>query len=395
MRIGVIVDNELFGDPRVLNETKSFVRNGFEVFVLCFNFGKYHDFEEYEGINIHRIRINKTIKNLMVILINFLPFYHHFWKKQIIKFIKINKIDALHVHDLYMSKSAHLATKKQNIPFTIDLHENYPAAILEYRYATKFPNRLIVRPKQWEKLEKSYLSFPKKIVVLSDTFKKYLLKKYDFLNEEQFVIYPNVPDLKQFSKYNIDENILEKGNNIILFYFGGIGKRRGIITCIEAMRKLSKTNRNIKLLLIGPIDKHEQQFFQKYFSHEEIKENIIYFAWKDIKHLPSYINISDICLSPIVKNAQHESGVANKIFQYMLYEKPLIVSNCKPQEEIINNENCGVSFRSEDSDDLVEKINYLIANKDLCIEMGKNGKKAVLEKYNLENFGKELARIYK
>jgi len=160
------------------------------------------------------------------------------------------------------------------------------------------------------------------------------------------------------------------------------------------MKKLSKTNPQIKLLLIGPIDKHEQEFFQDYFGKEEIKNNIIYYPWKDIKYLPSYIKASDICLSPIVKNSQHESGVANKIFQYMLFEKPLIVSDCKPQEKIINDENCGVVFRSEDVDDLVEKTEYLIANRELCREMGKNGKKAVLEKYNLENFGKELAKIY-
>jgi glycosyltransferase involved in cell wall biosynthesis len=293
-----------------------------------------------------------------------------------------------------MSKSAHMATKNLKVPFTLDLHENYPAAIMSYKYSTKFPNRLIVRPKHWKKLEKSYLSYPKNIVVLSDTFKNYLLKKYDFLNENQFTIYPNVPDLKQFSEYNIYENIIEKEKNIILFYFGGIGKRRGIVTCLEAMKKLSKTNPQIKLLLIGPIDKHEQEFFQDYFGKEEIKNNIIYYPWKDIKYLPSYIKASDICLSPIVKNSQHESGVANKIFQYMLFEKPLIVSDCKPQEKIINDENCGVVFRSEDVDDLVEKTEYLIANRELCREMGKNGKKAVLEKYNLENFGKELAKIY-
>ena len=35
-----------------------------------------------------------------------------------------------------------------------------------------------------------------------------------------------------------------------------------------------------------------------------------------------------------IKNEQHESGVANKIFQYMWAGKPLIVSNCLPQQRM-------------------------------------------------------------
>jgi len=110
------------------------------------------------------------------------------------------------------------------------------------------------------------------------------------------------------------------------------------------------------LLLIGPVDKIEKEMFFEAISSPEIKNSIIHYEWKDISLLPSFISVSDICLSPIVKNDQHESGVANKIFQYMLFERPLIVSNCKPQSIIVEEEQCGVVFNSEDSVDLSEKI---------------------------------------
>ena len=101
-----------------------------------------------------------------------------------------------------------------------------------------------------------------------------------------------------------------------------------------------------------------------------------------------------MCLSPIIKNEQHESGVANKIFQYMLFEKPIIVSNCQPQVEIVKRHRCGLDFRSGDSNDLATKIESLINNPKLAAEMGKNGKNAVLSTYNTTAYTQDFEAFY-
>ena len=96
-----------------------------------------------------------------------------------------------------------------------------------------------------------------------------------------------------------------------------------------------------------------------------------------------------------MKNEQHESGIANKVFQYMLFERPAVVSNCIPQQKIIEEENCGLVYESNNEKDLAKKIIQLYENPNLCKQMGKNGKKAVLEKYNWENTSKNLIELYK
>ncbi|MDA3952631.1 MAG: glycosyltransferase family 4 protein [Bacteroidales bacterium] len=392
--IGVVVDNELYGDARVINECKILQDNGFKVFVLCFNFGRYESNEILFGLNVSRISISQKNRNILFAFNNTFEFYNLFWKRQIKKFIQKYSIDNLHVHDLYMSKAAYYATKNTNIDFTLDLHENYPAAVKGYKWMYQFPLRYLIRPAKWKKNEGKYLSYPKNIIVLSETFRNDLLIKYSFLKKDQFAIYPNVPDLKEFNNYTIDKNILDKADDFLLFYFGVISERRGIYTVIEALKKLHKSYNKIKLLLIGPVDKIEKKLFNETISNPEINDRIIHYSWKDISLLPSYISVSDICLSPIVKNAQHESGVANKIFQYMLFEKGLIVSDCKPQAKIINDENCGLVFKSGDSIDLAEKIEILYKNKRLRKEMGIKGKIAVEEKYNIQIAGKNLLNLY-
>jgi glycosyltransferase involved in cell wall biosynthesis len=393
MKIGMILDNEFHNDARVQNEAKSLSEAGHQVFILCLNDHKSDRITNINGIKIIRTGKDSKWRNRYFFFANLIPCFHKFWKSATINFIKEFNIEMVHAHDLYMAKSAYFACSVSNIPFVIDLHENFPAAVYGYKWAVKFPNRLFTRPQKWNSFEQKYLPKANKIIVLSQAFKNQLIEKHPQLQPENIYIYSNVPDIDQLEKHQLDANILPQGNYI--FYFGGIAERRGIFTSIDALSILIKNgHKDLKLLLIGPVDKAENDRFQSAINNEELKNNIIFYPWKDISELPSYILASSICISPIVKNAQHESGVANKVFQYMLFEKPVIVSDCKPQVEIIEQSKAGLVFKSEDPNDLAEKIQYLFVNSALCSEMGRNGKDAVIKKYNRKEMGKNLVRMY-
>jgi glycosyltransferase involved in cell wall biosynthesis len=194
---------------------------------------------------------------------------------------------------------------------------------------------LLSRPASWQKKESKYLSYARKLVVLSESFKNTLLKKYNFLRKEDLFVYPNVPDLSRLLNFPIDRQVFPVNNRFILFYFGGIGERRGIFTSFEAIRKLKNDIPEIHLLLIGPVDQHEQAKFNSFLHDAEISKHVTHYEWKDLSTLPSYVLASNICLSPLLRDEQHDSGVANKIFQYMLFERPILVSDCIPQLEIV------------------------------------------------------------
>lgn len=395
MHIGVVLDTEFTTDIRVLNEVTFLKDKGYKISVLCPNYKNYPSCEIFKDVTIHRFNFNKTLKNKLFGINNVFPVYDRIWINETKAFIDKVNVDVIHTHDLYMAKPVYFAAQKKKLPIVLDLHENYPEAVLSYEWANKGLMKYLAQPWKWRKKEKEYLSYASKLVVLSESFKKDLLYRFSFLKSENIFDYPNVPDVKKLQEFEIDPNILKKEpDDFILFYFGGISKRRGIFTCIKALEQLNNEHKNIKLLLIGPVDNAEQKEFNEAISRPSAKNNIIFYPWKDLKYLPSYIAISDVCLSPIVKNKQHESGVANKIFQYMLFERPLVVSNCGPQVEIVEGHNCGISFESENSNDLYHKILHLYSDRDLCKRMGQNGKVAVLNKYNLEKCGETLLNLY-
>lgn len=395
MNIGMILDNEFYGDLRVENEVMALTEAGFNVFILCFTFKDSKLVDKHCGAVLNKIKINKNLKDKLRFLNNTaFDFYSIIWKGKIKKFIKKNSINVLHAHDLYMAKPVINAAKGYNLKLIIDLHENYPETLISYSWANSPIGKLLISKLRWLNYEAKYLKFFDKIIVLSENFKNELTQKYPFLYNK-FLIHPNYPNNSELLNYPIDVNILEKNDSFIIFYFGAVAKRRGIFTLIDALKKLVKISKEFKILIIGPIDKADKELLNRYINDFELKDNIIQYDWKNIKYFPSYASISDICVSPLIKNAQHESGIANKIFQYMLFEKPLIVSNCLPQQKVVEENNCGLVFQSENAEDLAEKIIELYNSKEMRKKMGVNGKKAVMEKYNLNISGRNLVKMYK
>jgi glycosyltransferase involved in cell wall biosynthesis len=115
--------------------------------------------------------------------------------------------------------------------------------------------------------------------------------------------------------------------------------------------------------------------------------------WINVSELPAYLNITNICLAPFQKNPQHESGVANKIYDYMLGKKPVIASDCKPQKKLIEECNCGIIYSSPG--ELKSAIIKLSYDPSLGKQMGENGYNAVLNYHNMGRIKERLISLYK
>ena len=392
MNVGIIRDTEFTNEPRGMNVAMALKNHGYNVFVLCY--GQEKKIEYYKGILLDRFYLNKSIRKKIYPLIETLPIYKYLWICKIRNFIAKYKIEILHVHDLYMIGAAINANKEFHLPLILDFHENYVAAIKTYNWANNSIGKLLVKPNRWAFIEQKSLRHVNKLLVMSQEFKNVLLDKYSYLSEKDIVVYRNVPNIDEFSSYKIDDRVFTPKNELVLFYFGVIGERRGIFDCFNAIRILIREGIDILLLMIGPVDHSIESRFQTYMNDPQISSHVLHYAWKNINEIPSYLSKSHICLSPLLKNEHHDTTIANKIFQYMLYEKPVIVSDCKPQKRIVEKEKCGLVFKAGSPDDLADKIFFMYSNQELMKTMGKRGKKAVLREYNLTKEMKTIINMY-
>lgn len=396
MIIGVIVDNDLNSDVRVIKEAKLLARLGHQVHVLCYGY-KGKSYSDIKGLTVHRCWVSTTWKNKSFFLYNSIPIFQMFWKRHIVNFINKVKPEMIHAHDLYMSEVTKLGIEKSkfsNIKFVLDLHENFPVAVKSYNWTKGFLRHLISNPNKWTQIEGQYLSYPDKIITLSQGFKETLLNRYNFLDSKNVTPLPNVPDLEEFNGGSDHIPQLQWANPDakVFLYFGAIAERRGIFDTIDAFKNLVNNKTNINLLLIGPVDKADKDSFNSKTKPFIENKQLIYIPWIELKDLPLYMKLSNVALAPFIKNDQHDSGIANKIFQYMYGSLPIIASNCKPQQELIEKEEIGSIFQNQEQ---LEQLLKDYSESNTLDEIGSKAKKVLLEKYNISLYKETMDKIFR
>jgi glycosyltransferase involved in cell wall biosynthesis len=295
-----------------------------------------------------------------------------------------------------MARSAYKAIRKfmNKIPLILDLHENFPYTITTYNWTKGFIRNLISRPEEWKNKEKEYLGYADGIIVLSGDFRNLLINRYPDLSKQNFAVLPNVPDLtkmEQRSRGAIRSPF--KHNFPILFYYGIIAERRGVFDALNIFINLVKEKYKVNFLLIGPVDKKDKTVFLNMINIELLSDRIHYIPWIDSTELSAYLEFVDICIAPFHKNPQHESGVANKIYEYMLGKNPIIASDCKPQQDLIEKHNCGLIFK--DMSEFQTAIIKLLEDPDLRLKMGERGYEAIIKEYNTGITKTTLTDMYK
>jgi glycosyltransferase involved in cell wall biosynthesis len=126
----------------------------------------------------------------------------------------------------------------------------------------------------------------------------------------------------------------------------------------------------------------------------KIEDRVIFHGWQEPEKLPEFIVRSHIGISPIKRNIHHDTTYANKIFQYMVYGKALLVSDCPPQSKVVKKSKGGVVFEANNPEDCAEKLKYLIQNREMLKVMGQNNIDAVQKYYNWDLNSNELIELY-
>jgi len=211
--------------------------------------------------------------------------------------------------------------------------------------------------------------------------------------KEKLILVPNTIRTSFFKDYIVEQSILEKyKNNFVLLYLGDTHLRRGLQTAIAAVATLKISIPNIKLVIVGK--NTTDTILKKQVRDLDIADYVDFEGWQNVSLFQSYILASSICISPLHRNLQHDVAYANKIFQYMSFAKPLLVSNATAQQKLIEKVNAGLVHVDRDITDFTNKVLELYKNEDLRTVLGKNGKEFVQNEFCWEETSKKLLHLY-
>lgn len=387
----MILDAVFPPDPRVENEAVSLVKAGHEVFLFCLHYGQQKQSEVINGIEVKRY-LSNTLEYKVSALAYTIPLYTFLMKRKIRQFIKENKVEVLHIHDIRIAGAVFGVNKKYKLPTVLDLHENRPEIMRFYPHLYRFPGKYVISSKKWKNKEEEFIRKATTVIVVTSEAKDEIKKRLP-IDTDKIVEVPNTVRQSFYKSPRVYPEILKQySNSFVVLYIGDTGLRRGLKTAIKSVHLIKNKIENIKLVIVG---KNTTDIILKNLvKNLQVEAHVDFLGWKDQSLFQSYILSSAICISPLHRNVHHDTTYANKIFQYMSLGRPVLGSNASAQEKIIKKANAGLIHQDRDVQDFSNKVLELYNNKDLREEFGKNGSEFIENEFSWENTSKKLLHVY-
>lgn len=282
--------------------------------------------------------------------------------------------DIYHLHDPELMTIGY-KLKRRGKKVIFDAHEDLPKQIMGKPYLNI--------------ISKYCISFSISL------YERFICAKLDaiitatpIIRDKFLKINPNTIDINNYpilGELANEGNWEEKRNEIC--YVGGISEIRGIIEIIQAM----KYTRGVRLNLVGTFNAKELVKTVKAFNGWEKVNELGELNRNDVADILRYSKAGLVTFLPL---PNHIDSQPNKMFEYMSAGIPIITSNFPLWRQIVEGNNCGICVNPLNPEEIGRAINVLADDDSLAKKMGKNGLKAVLEKYNWGSEEKKLIDFY-
>jgi glycosyltransferase involved in cell wall biosynthesis len=192
-----------------------------------------------------------------------------------------------------------------------------------------------------------------------------------------------------FRKHDVDE--LKKSLGIKNFCVGFLGRfveEKGLLLLLQACSKIKE---KIDILLVGdgPLKAKLIEETDRLNLSSNLK--IVPPIMND--QVVPYINCLDVLVLPSYEIETWREQFGHILIEAMACSVPVIGSSSGEIPNVIGD--AGLIFEEKNVDDLKEKIELLMNNKNLALELARKGLERVKEKYTHEVIAKETYKVYK
>ena len=372
LKVANIVFNPFTNDSRVLKESISLAKGGFKVEIIAHGDKGLEQEEIINSIKVKRFAYldrKETTSNIAKLKV------YLSWIKEVSTYVK--DFDILHCNDLNTLPIAFIVKRffNKNIKVVYDAHE-YETEVNQLNKITKpiakFAEIFLIR-------------YTDKVITVSEAIAKEYKNLYPFLEEPKLVL--NTPPYKELEKKDLfREKLGIEGEKIIFLYQGGLSRGRGIEILLEAFKNIDNKDAVIVFMGYGELEENIKNESQQY-------KNIYFYPAVTPDILLDYTNSADFGISTIEDSClSYRYCLPNKLFEYIMAEVPVVVSNLPEMRKLVLNNKIGVVLKENTPKGLNEAINK-------AIKLEQNELKTNIKKlktiYNWENQEKVLIDVYK
>ena len=338
---------------------------GFEAHLIC----NYSDdfFESFsEEYLCHKIDLKRgfDLKSTLGTIVN------------LYKYFRSNEIEVVEYGTENAAFCAAIASKLAGVP--IRIYDHWGARYVGLNGISRTVSKLIERTAAFFSTNIRQVSLENMELCVSDHI--YKRDKVKVLGKGGTVgVDMTVFDLKYKESYKkfIREKYEIPQDTVLIGYVGRIQSDKGINELLEAFRNIQKTNSNVSLMLVGPIDE-VNPVREELFSWAQRNTQVCFTG--RVSEVFKYMSAFDVLVHPT-----YREGFGMVLQEAAAMKIPIITTSIMGPREFIQDNITGALVPPCDENSLREKILELINDKKLALEYAEAN-----YKYTKENFERSV-----
>jgi glycosyltransferase involved in cell wall biosynthesis len=350
--------------------------NGYQIHIACSHGDKLENYRNKWNFNFYDVAISRSFSPINDLISIF----------KIYRYIKKNNIDIVVGHTpkgafISMIAAFFSKTKKR----------------IYIRHGLVFETAIGLKRKILIFVEKITSNFSSIVICVSKSvFNISLQEKLDDPIKLKILNKGTCNGIDVFTKFNFELLNIEKRNiligryninntDIIVGFVGRLSKDKGISELIQAWKILKLNNRNIKLMLCGPIDERDP-ISSDLYNNILNDESIIYCG--EIEDTKLYYSIFSFFILP-----SYREGFPTVVLEASAMKLAVITTKKTGCIDSIIENQTGI-FTEIKAQSISDSIQYYINNPEIAKNHGENGRKFVLDNFQQEIIWKEILHSY-
>lgn len=386
MHIGMVLASGNYPpDVRVEKEAAALLTAGHHITVVC-DRGQ-PGIDVYKGSQVIHLP-NPWLHRRFGSAWFFLTFYNPFWANWLDKLVTQYHFDALHVHDLPMTRTALHVGHHHDLPVVLDLHE-----LQIWINPRSFPLNLLYTQRRWLPYLMNSVAASTRVIVVVQEARAWLGARG--ASTDKIAVVSNTVPPDRLTSMPLDETVVNQfADDYVISYIGGFGWHRGLDVAVRAMPQVLTQQPNARLVLVGGSKGDPLVAELRQLAGElGVEDRVNFMGWQPFDLVPSYIVQSDVGLVSHRATTHTNTTIPHKLFQYMSLNRPVVVSDCPPLKRVIQCIGGGLVFQAGDPESLAEAL-IRLADPVLRAKMGKSARQGVEGEFNWSHSAQVLRKLY-
>lgn len=295
---------------------------------------------------------------------------------------EVEKCDIVHIHELwhYPHYAAYKAAKRTKKPYLITPHGALEPWALNYKSPKKKIYMRLIQKQMLDEASALHAITEAEIEHIHRFGLKNLITVIpNGINPEEFQILP--------PKEEFEEHYKELKNKKVILFLSRIHPKKGLDILARASGKIVKNRDDIRLVIIGPDSEGYKAEVIEMFESMGILNKTIFTGMLTGREKLTALSRADVFVLP-----SYSEGFSMAILEAMACGIPIIITNkCNFPE--VKEAGTGIIIEP-DAEQLTDSLEKLLDDEDISKQMGKKGKKLIMERYTWNKIAERMIKLY-